>query len=78
MRAGRSHGFTEHGCLGPERAGAQIRTTPCDEAAHNHPGMAFHRFSTDAEPYNRVAGRVMSDAGVPVIDLHTFTKNLRG
>jgi lysophospholipase L1-like esterase len=55
-----------------------IRTTPCDEAVHNHPAMTFHRFSADAEAYNRVADRVMSDAGVPCIDLHTFTKNLGG
>ncbi len=55
-----------------------IRTTPCDEAVHNHPGMAFHRFSADVEAYNRVADRVMRDAGVPVIDLHTFTVNVGG
>lgn len=54
-----------------------MRTTPCDEKVHNaRPGMTFHRFSGDCAEYNRVADRVMAEAGVPVIDLHTFTLNL--
>ena len=53
-----------------------IRTTPCDEKVHNRPGMSFHRFSDDVEKYNAVADRVMSEAGVPSIDLNTFTHNL--
>ncbi|OHE87369.1 MAG: hypothetical protein A3G75_14575 [Verrucomicrobia bacterium RIFCSPLOWO2_12_FULL_64_8] len=53
-----------------------IRTTPCDEKVHNRPGMSFHRFSEDCAAYNAVADRVMGEAGVPSIDLHTFTRNL--
>ncbi len=53
-----------------------IRTTPCDEAIHNHDRMAFHRFSADCRHYNRIADRVMAAADIPAIDLHTFTVNL--
>ena len=53
-----------------------IRTTPCDERVHNRPGMAFHRFAADCDAYNAAADAVMAAAGVPVIDLHTFTRNL--
>lgn len=53
-----------------------IRTTPCDEAKHNRPNMSFHRFAADNEAYNAIADRVMREAGVPSIDLHTFTRNL--
>jgi len=53
-----------------------IRTTPCDEAVHNQAGMSFHRFSADCDAYNRVADQVMAEHNVPVIDLHTFTRNL--
>lgn len=53
-----------------------IRTTPCDEAVHNRPGMGFHRFAADCAAYNQVADGIMHAAGIPVIDLHTFTLNL--
>ncbi|NQT93062.1 MAG: SGNH/GDSL hydrolase family protein [Lentisphaerae bacterium] len=53
-----------------------IRTTPCDEAVHNKPGAGFHRFAADCAAYNMVADGVMLEAGVPVIDLYTFTSNL--
>ena len=53
-----------------------IRTTPCDERVHNRPDMAFHRFAADCDAYNAAADAVMAAAGVPVIDLHTFTRNL--
>lgn len=54
-----------------------IRTTPCDEAVHNcRPGIGFHRFAADCAAYNATADRIMRDAGVPSIDLHTFTRNL--
>lgn len=53
-----------------------LRTTPCDEAVHNRPGMGFHRFAADCIEYNRIADRVMSEAGVPSIDLYAFTLNL--
>jgi lysophospholipase L1-like esterase len=53
-----------------------IRTTPCDERVHNRPDMKFHRFAADCNAYNAVADRIMNEAGVPVIDLYTFTCNL--
>jgi len=53
-----------------------IRTTPCDENVHNTPNIAFHRFAADCNAYNAAADEIMLKAGVPVIDLHTFTCNL--
>lgn len=53
-----------------------IRTTPCDEHVHNRISKEFHRFGNDSVTYNAVADRVMHAAGVPVIDLYTFTRNL--
>lgn len=54
-----------------------IRTTPCDESVHNrNRNGAFLRFAADCAAYNAAADRIMRDAGVPSIDLHTFTENL--
>lgn len=53
-----------------------MRTTPCDEAIHNHAGMAFHRFAADNVRYNSAADVVMQAANVPILDLYTFTRNL--
>lgn len=53
-----------------------VRTTPCDERIHNQPHMAFHRFAADGDAYNQVADEMMRAAGVPILDLHTFTRNL--
>ncbi len=53
-----------------------VRTTPCDEQVHNRPGMSFHRFAADCATYNRAADQIMTEAGVPALDLHTFTGNL--
>ena len=53
-----------------------LRTTPCDEKIHNHTRMSFFRFAADCAEYNRAADQIMTAAGVPVIDLHTFTRNL--
>jgi lysophospholipase L1-like esterase len=53
-----------------------IRTTPCDEAIHNPRQPAFQRFAADCDAYNAAADAVMHAAGVPTIDLHTFTINL--
>lgn len=52
-----------------------IRTTPCDETVHNHPGMSFHRFSADCDAYNQAADRIMAESSIPTVDLHTFTRN---
>ncbi|MCB0115927.1 MAG: SGNH/GDSL hydrolase family protein [Caldilineaceae bacterium] len=53
-----------------------MRTTPCDDAVHNHAGMAFHRFAADNMRYNAAADAIMQAARVPVLDLYTFTRNL--
>jgi lysophospholipase L1-like esterase len=53
-----------------------IRTTPCDEKIHNRYDVGFHRFAADCDAYNLTADRIMAEAGVPAIDLHTFTLNL--
>lgn len=53
-----------------------IRTTPCDERVHNRESRTFHRFSADGEAYNHAADEIMQGAGVPIIDLYTFTRNL--
>jgi lysophospholipase L1-like esterase len=54
-----------------------VRTTPADEAVHNRrPGIAFHRFAADVLAYNAAADAVMAAAGVPVVDLFTFTQRL--
>lgn len=52
-----------------------VRTTPCDETVHNT-RVAFHRFAADCIAYNAVADGVMAAAGVPSIDLHSFTASL--
>ena len=53
-----------------------IRTTPCDEVVHNNAGLNMHRFSADCDAYNRVADKIMKEANVPSLDLHSLTKNL--
>lgn len=53
-----------------------IRSTPCDEAVHNISDLKFHRFSADCDTYNHIADKIMREANVPSLDLHSFTKNL--
>ena len=53
-----------------------IRTTPIDDEQHNREVRTFHRFSADCQAYNEAADAVMKAAGVRVIDLYTFTRNL--
>lgn len=53
-----------------------VRTTPCDERVHNRKSRSFHRFAADVSAYNEAADAIMSKAGVPIIDLYTFTLNL--
>ena len=53
-----------------------LRTTPCDEQVHNHRQVSFHRFAADCALYNEAADAIMHAAGIPSIDLHTFTANL--
>ncbi|EIP99211.1 GDSL-like Lipase/Acylhydrolase [Opitutaceae bacterium TAV1] len=56
-----------------------MRTTPCDEAVHNkvrQPALEFYRYAADVLAWNEAADAVMSERGIPSIDLHTFTANL--
>ncbi len=53
-----------------------LRTTPCDETVHNRPDMAFYRFAADGIAYNQAADAIMADAGIPSIDLYSFTLGL--
>jgi lysophospholipase L1-like esterase len=53
-----------------------VRSTPVDDAVHNRPGVAFHRFAADLDAYNAAADAVMAAAGVPSIDLHGCTRRM--
>jgi len=55
-----------------------IRTTPFDETEHNirSQSKGFVRMTADGDAYNTVADDVMTRAGIPMIDLHAFTRNL--
>lgn len=55
-----------------------MRTTLFDEAKHNRSDVGFYRYAVDCVEYNRLADRVMAENGIPVIDLCTFTINLKG
>jgi lysophospholipase L1-like esterase len=55
-----------------------IRSTPVVDETHNQPGFPFFRYSEDLHAYNRAADKVMTSAGIPVIDLFTITSNLSG
>lgn len=61
------------------RSGASplwIRTTPVDDGRHNSLVQEFHRYNRDVEHYNEAADRLMRAAGIPLIDLYTFSRNL--
>jgi lysophospholipase L1-like esterase len=53
-----------------------VRTTPVDDEQHNERMKKFNRFNRDVLAYNGVADRIMAEAGIPSIDLNTFTSNL--
>lgn len=53
-----------------------INTTPVIDEIHNTRSKAFHRFARDVAAINASAARIMSAAGVPVIDLHAFSAPL--
>lgn len=53
---------------------AWIRTTPVDDERHaQRTRFGFHRYERDVQTYNAIADEVMQAAGVPIIDLHSFT-----
>lgn len=58
------------------RAVVWVRTTPVEEAIHNHPKQTFHRYAKDVQRYNALADRVMMDADIPLIDLYACTRAL--
>lgn len=53
-----------------------VRITPVVDSIHNSRSTAFQRYARDVARYNAVADKVMSEHGVPSIDLYTFTINL--
>jgi len=53
-----------------------VRTTPIDDDRHNTHQTGFHRFNRDVIRYNEIADAVFGEAGIPLIDLYTFTQNL--
>jgi lysophospholipase L1-like esterase len=50
-----------------------VRTTPVVTEIHNARSRAFHRFAADVAAYNAIADEIMTEARVPVIDLHGFS-----
>ena len=55
-----------------------VRTTPVDDVLHHERNQVFDRFERDVTAYNAAADEVMTSAGVPMIDLHEFTRRLEG
>lgn len=53
-----------------------VRTTLVEDARHNKPGARFFRYSADNDAYIAAADEIMRAGGVPVIDLHSFTRKL--
>jgi lysophospholipase L1-like esterase len=53
-----------------------VRTTPVDDETHNSRSTSFHRFADDVVRYNEIADAALAEAGIPTIDLYTFTLNL--
>jgi hypothetical protein len=54
-----------------------IRTTPVDDEIHNSKQKKFHRHQRDGDLYNQAADEIMSVHGIRIIDVFTFTNNLR-
>ena len=53
-----------------------LRTTPVVDSIHNAKSKRFKRYAADLKAYNEIADQVMAAKSIPVIDLHTFTRNL--
>lgn len=53
-----------------------VRTTPVVDEIHNSRSHQFHRYEKDLAVYNEIADRLFEERGVPILDLHQFTKNL--
>ena len=54
---------------------AWLRTAPVIDEWHNS-RVPFHRSEADVETYNRIADRVMHEAGAHIIDFHAFCQTL--
>lgn len=50
-----------------------VRTTPVIDKIHNTRALDFRRHAADVAAYNQAADAIMQEAGVPLIDLHTFS-----
>jgi len=55
---------------------AWVRTTAVEDELHAKRGAGFNRIDADVDRYNAIADAVMADRGVPVIDLHGFSRRL--
>lgn len=55
-----------------------VRTTPVDDERHNTRQAGFHRFNRDVVRYNEAADRIWGEAGIRLVDLYTYTRNLGG
>jgi lysophospholipase L1-like esterase len=53
-----------------------VRTTPVDDDTHNTRSVSFYRFARDVLQYNEIADAAFAKAGIPAVDLYTFTLNL--
>ncbi len=60
-----------------ERRWVWLRITPVEEDLHNRV-KGFYRFARDVQAYNETADAVMRAAGVPRLDLFTFTAGIPG
>jgi lysophospholipase L1-like esterase len=51
-----------------------VRTTPVVDAVHNRKPGRVLRFAADVDAYNAAADAVMRAAGIPIVDLHEFSR----
>lgn len=56
-----------------------VNTTPVDEVKHcTEIPAGIKRYNGDVDAYNEVAQRVAGDHQIMVVDLHSFTSNVKG
>jgi len=55
---------------------AWVRTTAVEDDLHARRDAGFGRVDADVDRYNAIADTVMAGRGVPVIDLHGFSRRL--
>ena len=54
-----------------------ITTTHVDDTIHNKRKEGSFRFNQDVKKYNEIANIIMEKHNIPIIDLYTFTNQLR-